>query len=138
MGLLETEIQELRKLSGDVMSGAVKIESAAAMLAIYNQVAKREELLFKVLCLSIKNGKALRLAQVKNLVSINDAIDIDDESTMVTCPLKGNQVISRSACLDYSGDSRNIDSCQKCEQFEITRQRFYGLLGGESRQLEGA
>jgi hypothetical protein len=126
MGLLEQEIKELRDLQKKVMAGEVSMDQAAMQISISNQVAKRETLIYNIMALNAKFGsKALKPIVGTNLIGNGTAIEVSGEiEEKIVCPEQGGKCINREECLDYSGSSHNIDKCQKCDQFEITRKQF--------------
>ena len=125
MSLLETEITELRTLSKQVLRGEISLEQAAMQVAISNQVAKREQLIYNITALNAKFGsKVMKQLDSKNLVSNDGAICVStDVEEVVVCPAIGGKTVNRFECLDYSGTENHIGTCQKCEHFSITRQQ---------------
>ena len=73
----------------------------------------------------ISHGKAARQVIQKNIISEGTAIDMGLNQIEQTfkCPAKGDLLIKRFDCLDYSGDLDNIDKCQNCEHFATTRRQ---------------
>lgn len=126
MGLLEQEIAELRNLASEVLKGSIDTEKARTLTGIYAQSAKRENLLVQMAITAEKHGgkdKMWKRLNDMNLIDDKSAIAIDGSDSF-RCPEKGGLLVDRASCLDYSGESHNIDRCQKCEQFEVTRRRF--------------
>jgi hypothetical protein len=127
MGILETEIMELRKLITDVKEKQVDIETARTVIGIYNQVSKRVSHIIQVASISAKYGdrdKTWNKILNKNLLS-SGAIECKEVGEeVVKCADQGGKLITREECLDHSGLERNIDRCQNCEQFSITRKTF--------------
>lgn len=124
MGLLESEITELKSLAKEVLSGQIRPEQAAVQLSIYNQIAKREQMILNSIGLAAKHGiKVWSKITKKNLLSDSSAIPIDhDEQQLIVCPEKGDTLINIEDCLTYSGTERNIDKCQECDHFSTTRK----------------
>ncbi len=121
MALLEDEIKELRELSRDVLKGKVDLKVAATAVSIYEQVSKRERLVFDMIKLSAKRGTWDK-AITKNLISRQVAIDSsNDLDVSVICPSLGEKKITIDECLDYSGTAENHDNCRKCQNFEFAR-----------------
>jgi hypothetical protein len=48
----------------------------------------------------------------------------DNIEEVFPCPQHGGCNINRHTCLDYSGTDRNINECQKCDNFGITRRQI--------------
>ncbi len=124
MGLIETEIMELRKLAKDVLDGKMKPEQAAIQLTIYNQVAKREQLILNSIGLAAKHGAKIWTKLInKNLITDNSAISVDGNTTQqIVCPERGGILVDIEDCLSHSGTDRNIDACQKCDNFSTVRK----------------
>ena len=125
MGLIEQEIAELKDLREQVKTGKVSLKQAGAEVAVFNQVAKREQLLYNILSLTMKHGsKVQKYAERTNLIGHGTAIATYGEETLC-CPEQGGLCITREGCLDFSGQERNMDNCQKCINFTITRQQVF-------------
>lgn len=124
MGLIETEIMELRKLAKDVLDGKVRPEQAAIQLTIYNQVAKREQFILTSIGMAVKHGAKIHTKLInKNIITDSSAISVEGEAVrQVVCLEKGGILIDVEACLSYSGTEKNIDTCQKCENFSAVRK----------------
>jgi len=127
VGLIDEEIKELRKLGSMIINGEIDNDKARCLLGVYNQTAKRENMLIQVVLHSGKAGKKnndIRMLNSMNVIDQECAIECGIEASVqkVKCPEQGGRLVSREDCLDYSGTARNIDSCQKCEQFDITRK----------------
>ena len=128
-GLIEQEIMELRDLCREFVEGKVTSDNVNTRLSIYNQTAKRMNMLVQVAALSEKHGKGGKGETWKRLNSMNVvdgsiAIDTNSNYDKVKCPQKGGNIVTREECLDYSGENRNIDDCQQCEHFTLARKRI--------------
>lgn len=124
MGLIEQEIAELKELREKVAGGAVSLKQASTEIAVFNQVAKREQLLYNILQLTMKHGKKVqKYVTETNLIGEGTAVATYGKET-ITCPAKGHLCIDRETCLDYSGHANNIEDCQKCINFTITRDQL--------------
>jgi len=125
MGLIQAEITELRNLAKKVMDDEISLEKASIQIGIYNQVSKRTSQLIQIANMAAKEngkGKTWNRMNALNLLSDNVAIPIENDSEKIKCPEHGNALIDRGQCLDYSGCERNLDKCQQCEQFSVTRK----------------
>lgn len=127
MGLLETEILELRGMASSVLSGEMSPEMAASQLAIFNQVAKREQMLINIVALSAKHGNKVWGKIIRsNLIGDGVAIDTRAENNnKIVCQEKGGLLIDIDNCLDFSGNQANSVNCQKCPHFEKTRKSVF-------------
>ena len=124
MGLLETEIGELRQLVDDVMQDKVSMVKAALQLSIYSQVSKRERLMFDIWKASAKEKSLLKNASSKNLLDSSCAIDcVNLNEDKIVCPERGGALVTRNSCLDFSGTERNLTKCQECCHFSTSRKR---------------
>lgn len=75
-----------------------------------------------------KNKRALIGMERMNLMDENTAVDLmlgDPELDKVKCPLSG-KLITRSDCLEYSGDKKHIDECLGCEIGSINKDMLLG------------
>ena len=126
MGVIETEYSEIRQLTKDILAGTINPEIANLALKGYSECGKRTDQYLKVLSMQINHGKAARGLIAKNIISDGVAIDMQSsiEETF-KCPAKGDLIITRGGCLDFSGQEHNIDACQKCEHFVTTRKQIF-------------
>jgi hypothetical protein len=129
---------ELRDLARKVLTGEVDLAKVDTLIGIYSQTAKRENLLFQIAAHAEKNGKAdksWRRLNDMNLISENAAINIETKGNQVfKCPEQGWNIIDRENCLDYSGSLENIDRCQNCNHFSITRKQICSAIGHQGVQ----
>ena len=126
MGVIETEYSEIRELTKKILAGTIDKETATLALKGYSECGKRTDQYLKVVSMTINHGKAMTKIVNKNIISNDGAIDagvsaIDEK---IKCPAHGEALIDRDHCLDFSGESRNIDSCQQCQHFGTTRKLF--------------
>ena len=132
MGVIETEYLEIRKitkmLEAELTGKGPKVDKELVNIIFkgYGETAKRTDQYLKTVSMVINHGKSARQIITKNLISENTAIDMGttELGERFMCPALGDTIICRNDCLDYSGDSRHIDSCQLCEQFAITRKQL--------------
>ena len=126
MSLILTELAELRVMGRQVMDGAYDKENIKLRLDIYNQTAKRLNMLIQITTKSENRGgkdKIWKRLDNMNIISSDAAIDIGSQlDEKIKCPEHGGCLIDRGQCLDYSGLERNLDKCQRCEQFSVTRK----------------
>ncbi len=128
MGLLETEIKELRQLRTRVLAGTVKAEETNALLAIYSQTEKRVKMMLQVFALVSKHQKvSLKQITNTNLIGDGSAIDLqgDIELEVIKC-VERDEVITRADCLSFSGTTGNLKKCEGCDHFNITRKALLG------------
>lgn len=127
MGLLEQEIMDLRALGASVIAGEIDIDKAKVMLGVYNQTAKRENMLIQLSITTEKYGKDKSWKRLNNMNLMDDKSAIEcnsNQQSMCKCPAQGGLLLSRMDCLDYSGDEDHIGTCQNCEQFSVTRDQI--------------
>jgi methyl coenzyme M reductase beta subunit len=125
MGLVEQEIFELRNLAAQVLEG-LDAKKVNLLMNIYNQTSKRVNQFVAIQNLSTKNKKAYDRIVKANIISENIAIDvISNSQEKFKCPAKGDLLVDRETCLDYSGCAHNIDNCQNCPHFGITRKQIF-------------
>lgn len=128
MGLLEQEIQELRGLGTKILNGEIDNDKAKVLLGVYNQTAKRENMLIQMAITTEKYGKDKSWKKLNNMNLMNDkgVICAEDATTdLMKCPKRGDLIITREDCLDYSGTESHINACQQCEQFSTTRKQIF-------------
>lgn len=125
MGVIETEYTEIRQITKDILAGKIDKETASLALKAYSESGKRVDQYLKVVSMTINHGKSARQIVNKNIISEGSAINMGLSQIEETfkCPAKGDLLINRDTCLDYSGDHRHIDGCQGCEQFAVTRKQ---------------
>ena len=114
MGLLETEIKELRRLIKHYQAGKIDTETFKTLMDAYQRSEKRALLLMKAETMTDNQRKALT---AKNIISPATAIDLSPEeieAEIIHCPLK-EEMINRADCLDFSGEEKNFESCHECE-----------------------
>jgi hypothetical protein len=127
MGVIETEYNEIRQITKDILSGKINKETAALALKAYSESGKRVDQYLKVVSLTINHGKSARQIIAKNIISEGTAINMGTSQIEETfkCPAKGDLLIGRENCLDYSGSENHIGTCQNCEQFAVTRKQIF-------------
>ena len=125
MGVIETEYQEIRQITKGILAGTIDKETAALALKAYSESGKRVDQLLKCYSMVISHGKAARQIVAKNIISEGTAIDmgLNQIEEKFKCPAKGDLLMNREDCLDYSGEEQHIDFCQQCPQFVTTRRQ---------------
>ncbi len=127
MGLIETEIKELRQINRDLAARRLDAKQVYAHVAVYSQIEKRAKLMLQAEALGIKSRGAARRRLIKiNWMGDDEAVDteLDVETEMVKCLAQDDKLISRPDCLDYSGEEGHLEECRPCEQYRITRSRL--------------
>ena len=118
MALNEMEMKELREHTKHFLAGKISAEQAQIVIGFYSQVEKRMRLQVQILGMAEKYGKRFYNRVVKaNLIGNGTVIDLSPgeiEEENVLCPLKDAH-ITRAECLDYSGNTDNIDKCEGCD-----------------------
>ena len=130
MGLLEKGIYELRNLRRDYRAGKFTEHQVNTEIAIYSQTEKRAKLLLQAHTsgAKIKSGLLNEIFKT-NLIGNGEAIDTgneDPEVDKVKCP-EHDDLITRSECLDYSGDPKHHDECDGCEIGKATKNKLIPL-----------
>ena len=125
MGLLETELYELRNLRRDFRHIIIDEKQVNTEIAIYSQVEKRAKLLLQahVAGARIKGGLLNEVFKT-NLIGRSEAINTgndDHESDKLLCPCHGTLMTS-GECLDYSGS--HFDECSGCEIGKVTKDKL--------------
>ncbi len=118
MGLLDTEIKELRQMSKHFMAGKITAEQVQIQIAIFSQTEKRVKTMISIAMMAAKHGKkhADRLMKT-NLIGNGTVIDLSPEEIeqeKILCPLNDAYKL-RSQCLDFSGEPEHEDDCRGCD-----------------------
>lgn len=117
MGLIETELKEIRRDIKHFRSGKMNAEEVQTLIALYSQTEKRMRLILQVMGMAAKHGKKHLNQMIKtNLIGNGTVIDLsieEIEEEKVLCPVQDRH-ITRSECLDFSGNSENYESCKDC------------------------
>ena len=123
MGLIAEEIKELRQMVKDVNVGKLTTEEVRTKLNIYKETHKRARLILDVYIACSSPHLVEKRLHSLNLLSQGELVQSpgDIELELVMCPDQ-DKAVTREACLDFSGDSKNIKNCQSCENFGITRK----------------
>lgn len=127
MSLIAQEILELRQIASKLISGEIDENKVKRLIGVYNQTAKRENMLIQIAISAEKQGRKDKVwdrLDSMNLIDSKSSIDVETCGDKFKCSAQGWALITRDNCLDYSGDSKHIDFCQNCEQFAITRKQF--------------
>jgi len=116
--------EESNRRMKSIVSGKYKAENIAAEQREFEGQIKLLNAVVSAYAVTSKNARAMKDMQKMNLLSSTSAIDIlaTYEDEKVICPEQGEKLITRTECLNYSGDNGNIERCQECENFGITRR----------------
>ena len=129
MGLLETELKEIRQDIKHFRAGKLTEEKVHTLIAMYSQTEKRMRLYLQIMGIAAKNGKKhLNTMMKSNLIGNGIMIDLSPEEIeeeKILCPLK-DKYMTRSECLDYSGSAEHMDSCQGCEEGIANKRLLIG------------
>jgi len=118
MGLLETELKEIRVDIKHYRAGKITDDQVQTLVALYSQSEKRMRLMLSAMGMAAKHGKKHLNRLIKtNLIGDGTVIDLlpeEIEEEKILCPLK-NEHITRAKCLDFSGESENMEGCEGCD-----------------------
>ena len=118
MGLLEIELKEIRRDIKHYRAGKLKDDQVHNLIAMYTLTYKRMCLMNQVMAMAAKHGSKYLNKMIKaNLLGNGTLIDLSPEEIeeeKVYCELQ-DKAITRSECLDYSGESNHMDDCKNCE-----------------------
>ncbi len=132
MALWETEIKEIRQLRRRLMSGKIKPEEVSAHVSLFSQSEKRSKLIMDALTRGEKSNARNHTKLVKaGLIGEETVIDLEDDFKLekIMCPEKDG-VTTRQECYDFSSTTGNLEKCDGCEHFNITRR----VLDGEKKE----
>jgi len=117
MGLLETELKEIRQDIKHFRAKKITEEEVQTLIAMYSQTEKRMRLMLQAMALAAKHGKPHLTRMVRsNLIGDGTVIDLSPEELeeeKVLCKLS-NKHMTRAECIDFSGSKDNFDNCQGC------------------------
>ncbi len=125
MGLLETEIKEMRITLKQFTAGKLTENQFTAAMAVYNQTEKRAKLIIQAMVADARTPRKKILSRLitKNLIGDESAIDyVADEiaDEKVICIERDNNLVTREVCLTFSG--QHMTECKDCNHYSITRQ----------------
>ncbi len=107
-----------------IMDNKITPEKANQLLNCYSQTEKRTGQMIKLFSLGAKYGKrTMKQITEKALIGESSRIDLggEDEVEQIFCD-EQQKNITRSECLDYSGEADNQENCQDCKHFALTRK----------------
>ena len=123
MSLIGTEIAELRELHGQLLKGQITPKDCLMRLKIYKATAERERMILDMYKLSTLKGLSLGKISKSGLFDDEEVIPVSflcrDEEKL-DCP-DMDRVVTRSECLDFSGEAANNGNCSSCPNYEKTR-----------------
>ena len=124
MGLIAQEIKELRRMVKLFDAGKVDASHVETKLKIFKESHKRSQLILNAMIACSRPHLIESRLHDFNVLSRGEFVQTPDdvEVEMVVCPDQNDKAISRSDCLNYSGDSKNIEQCKSCDNFAITRK----------------
>ena len=115
INLSKSIINEIQGMRQDFKLGKITTEQYAAQLGGISQIEKQQNLILKTTIIEERLKRKLTGGYV--------ALENPKEEK-IKCPCQKNKKITREECLDYSGDSKNFEKCQKCDEFSATRNLF--------------
>ena len=108
------EIQQLRR---DVLTGKISSDTYALQMGGISQLEKQQKLML---------GGFVAESRLKRKVPVNlnrGVVAIEEERH--NC-IDRDMIVTRSECLEYSGNEKNIESCRSCKDFKVTRNLLLG------------
>ncbi len=111
--------EEIRMTQNHWRAGNVSQDGAATELKFYK---RREQVLKQKIAIKIHGypdgGKSFRnsmeRAQIEDDTEAINLLTIDIENQTIFCPLNKTQM-TRSGCLEYSGEEGHYEECKGCE-----------------------
>ncbi len=124
MGLIAQEIKELRQMVKLFDAGKITAEDVRVKLNIFKETHKRAKLILDAMIASSSPHLIETRLHGLNVLSKGEFVQLpgDIEVEIVICPDQGDKAITRSECLSFSGDATNMEVCQSCTNFAITRK----------------
>lgn len=106
----------------NIMTGKFNAEEVSAAQREGELQVKILNSLVAAFGVASKNNRAIKSMQSMNIIGETSAVDLmlgDPELDKVKCPYQDN-LITRSECLDWSGD--HMDECSGCETGQATKR----------------
>ena len=127
MNRLSHTLQELDELDQLFKEGKVNSDVVRSRVAIFNQKQKAINSTINAASLIFKYGdKKIRKNIVEKISNDVEIKHIDFETQKIKkCPALKKE-ISRTKCLDYSGEETHLEKCVKCPEFNVTRNMILG------------
>ena len=126
MSLLGTEIAELREMNRLMVAGELSTKQCNARLKIYKATLERQRMILDCHKLATLKGITLGHLEQTGIIGkgeIIPAIDVNRDDETLDCP-EQDKIITRGECLDYSGDTENMEDCSSCRNFSTTRREL--------------
>lgn len=124
MGLIETQIKEIRTAMRLRMDGSLKEDDYKDYIAGAKQVNELVKAMVGVTALKAKYGKtSVKELYDCNLMGNRSVIDIstDAKTDSIECPDQ-EKIITRLECKRYSESTGNLSTCETCQNFALTRR----------------
>lgn len=109
----EAIFNELVELRADFKANKISREQFAADLMAISQLEKQQKLILQTF---------ITEAKLKKCIPVQLTDSSDPEKRMIACPDQNGKFITREMCLEYSGDSKNNETCSTCKEFNATRK----------------
>ena len=109
-----------------IMRGGAKMDEIASMQREFEGQIKLINAVVSAFGIASKNKRAMTGLERMNLMDETTAIDLmlgDPEVDKVKCP-EHDYLITRSECLDYSGEPKHFEECSNCEIGKATKDKL--------------
>lgn len=123
MARISKQVDAYDKILKRLDKGTITTEELENRCKVHALIHKEEKLALEVVALSIMHGVTPKKLFSAGLVSKNEIIrtEIPELSQeWIDCP-DMDKTITRSECLDYSGETEHFKDCQSCPNFNLTR-----------------
>jgi len=112
ISLSQSLINEIQGMRYDIKSGKISNIQYAAQLTGIAQIEKQQKLILQTTIIQEKIKRPIggRYKKLK-----------DAQTEKIKCKNQQNKKITRSECLDFSGESGNYEKCCDCPEFKYTR-----------------
>ncbi len=123
MSLLGIEIAELREMNSKLMSGKITTKECNTRLKVYKATLERQRMILDCHKLATLKGITLGKIESTGIISSGETVSMsisERDGEQINCP-DLCITLTRSQCLDFSGDAKNSKSCRSCNNFETTR-----------------
>ncbi len=109
----ESVFNEIQQLRRDLLVGKISPEAYALQMGGIAQLEKQQKLMLGGFVAESRLKRKLPIDLSRGTVAV--------EGERFEC-VDRDMIVTRGTCLEFSGDAKNIESCQSCENYGITRR----------------
>ena len=117
MGMLEETIKDIRRDIKAFRAGKLSPDEVGALMKLYTTSLKASGQIINAFAVAAKHKRWENKMLDSGLFGNGTVIDMSTEeieAEKILCPLN-DQLITRSECVDFSGEEKNYEKCKGCE-----------------------